>query len=96
MRNQLRFQPLQARERLVLATAAAVAANAHAPVIGPYLHEAPYMGVLFVLLTGACLALGVTALIQDSRAVISIASEAVIVAACISALLRRRSRVPCH
>lgn len=35
-----------------------VAAVAHVPVIGPHLHDAPYMGVLFVAFTGVCLALG--------------------------------------
>jgi hypothetical protein len=55
--------------RWPLAAAAAVAAAAHIPVIGAHLAEAPYMGVLFVLLTGACFALGAAALICDSRAV---------------------------
>jgi hypothetical protein len=55
--------------RWPLAAAAAVAAAAHIPVIGEHLAEAPYMGVLFVLLTGACFALGAAALMRDSRAV---------------------------
>ena len=55
--------------RWVLAAAAAVAAIAHVPVIGPHLEEAPYMGVLFVVLTAACAVLGVEALVRGGRAV---------------------------
>ena len=55
--------------RFVLALAAAVAAGAHIPVIGPHLQEAPYMGVLFVVLTVALFFLAATALIRDSAAV---------------------------
>jgi hypothetical protein len=53
----------------VLAAAAAVAAVAHIPVIGPHLEEAPYMGVLFVLLTAACAVLAAAALLRGGRAV---------------------------
>ena len=55
--------------RLVLAGAAAVAALAHVPVIGPHLDEAPYMGVLFVVLTAACAFLALAALVRGGRAV---------------------------
>ena len=55
--------------RWVLAAAAAVAAIAHVPVIGPHLDEAPYMGVLFVVLTAACGFLAVAALVRGGRAV---------------------------
>jgi hypothetical protein len=55
--------------RWVLAAAAAVAAIAHVPVIAPHLEEAPYMGVLFVVLTAACTVLGVAALVRGGRAV---------------------------
>jgi hypothetical protein len=55
--------------RWSLAAAAAVAAVAHIPVIGPHLDEAPYMGVLFIVLTVACFGLAVTAVAFDSRAV---------------------------
>jgi hypothetical protein len=55
--------------RWPLATAAAIAAAAHIPVIGEHLAEAPYMGVLFVVLTVACFALAAAALVCDSRAV---------------------------
>jgi hypothetical protein len=55
--------------RSVLAAAAAVAAIAHVPVIPPHLEEAPYMGVLFIVLTAACGFLGVAALVRGGRAV---------------------------
>jgi hypothetical protein len=55
--------------RWPLAGAAIVAAVAHLPVISPHLEEAPYMGVLFIVLTGACLILAAAALGHDSPAV---------------------------
>ena len=55
--------------RWVLAAAAAVAAIAHVPVIAPHLEEAPYMGVLFAVLTAACAFLGGAALVRGGRAV---------------------------
>jgi hypothetical protein len=55
--------------RIVLAGAAAVAALAHVPVIAPHLDEAPYMGVLFVVLTAACGFLAAAALVRGGRAV---------------------------
>ena len=55
--------------RWPLAVAAAVAAAAHIPVIAPHLDEAPYMGVLFIVLTAACLFLAAAALIRDIPAV---------------------------
>ena len=55
--------------RWVLGAAAAVAAIAHVPVIAPHLDEAPYMGVLFIVLTAACAFLAVAALVRGGRAV---------------------------
>lgn len=55
--------------RWPLAAAASIAAVAHIPVIGTHLAEAPYMGVLFVVLTVTCFALAAAALVCDSRAV---------------------------
>jgi hypothetical protein len=55
--------------RWSLAAAAAIAAVAHIPVISPHLDEAPYMGVLFIVLTAACFALALTAVAFDTRAV---------------------------
>ena len=55
--------------RWLLGAAATVAAVAHLPVIGEHLAEAPYMGVSFIVLTAACFALAVAALVLDTRAV---------------------------
>ena len=55
--------------RWPLAAAAVAAAVAHVPVIGSHLHEAPYMGVLFIVLTAACFGLAATAVVHDSAAV---------------------------
>jgi hypothetical protein len=60
--------------RWPLAAAAAVAAVAHIPVIGSHLIEAPYMGVLFIVLTAACFALALTVTVVDSRAVYAAAA----------------------
>lgn len=55
--------------RWPLATASALAAVAHVPVIGPHLAEAPYLGEEFIVLTAACLLLALAALVCDSAAV---------------------------
>src|SRR3954464_13474379 len=55
-------------QRWVVAAAALVAAAAHVPVIGPHLAEAPYMGILFVLLTVACLGVAAAVCLRDSAA----------------------------
>lgn len=65
---------LHAPQRWVLAGAAAAAAAAHVPVIAPHLDEAPYMGVLFVVLTAACSVLAVAALVRDARPVYALAA----------------------
>ncbi len=62
-------RPRRSPLRRPLAAAAALAAVAHLPVISPHLREAPYMGILFVLLTAACLLLAVVALTFDVPAV---------------------------
>jgi hypothetical protein len=54
------------RVRLLLVPAVLLAAAAHLPVIRPHLSEAPYMGVLFVLLTAACVLLAATLISWDS------------------------------
>lgn len=52
--------------RWLVVAAITVAAAAHVPVIAPHLDEAPYMGVLFVLLTAACLAIGASIALSDA------------------------------
>ncbi len=60
---------LSSRWRLLVIAATVVASVAHIPVIGPHLDEAPYMGVLFIVLTAGCAVLAVAAAVRDSRAV---------------------------
>jgi hypothetical protein len=60
-------------QRAVVAVAALVAAGAHVPVIAPHLDEAPYMGVLFVVLTVGCLVIATAALVRDTAAVYALA-----------------------
>lgn len=67
-------EPIRYRSRALTAAAALVAAVAHIPVIGDHLKEAPYMGVLFVLLTAACVLLAAALLIVDNVAVYSTAA----------------------
>ena len=59
-------RPRRLPARWLVAAAAGIAAVAHVPVIGPHLEEAPYMGVLFIVLTAACGFLAIAALIRDS------------------------------
>lgn len=61
------------RARWVLAAAAVIAALAHLPVIGPHLDEAPYMGVLFIVFTAACVSLAAVATVRDVPAVYALA-----------------------
>ncbi len=63
------LEPLRSGWRWVLAAGALTAAGAHGPVIGPHLEQAPYLGVLFVLLTGACLFLAAAAVSRDDTIV---------------------------
>lgn len=59
--------------RWVVIVAALVASAAHIPVIGPHLDEAPYMGVLFIVLTVACAVLAVTLAVHDGPVVYGLA-----------------------
>lgn len=76
VRPGLRFlvHPLASPLRWPVVAAATVAAVAHIPVISPHLDEAPYMGVLFIVLTAACLGLAGAMLILDSAAVYAAAA----------------------
>jgi hypothetical protein len=53
--------------RWLLVAVIFAAAVAHIPVIRPHLSEAPYMGVLFVLLTVACFGIGIAVALTDHR-----------------------------
>jgi hypothetical protein len=74
-RTATRFllEPLRRPERFLMSLAALVAAAAHVPVIAPHLDEAPYMGVLFVVLTVGCAVLAAAVLVRDSAAVYALA-----------------------
>ena len=63
------IEALSSRSRPSVVLATVVASVAHIPVTGPHLDEAPYMGVLFIVLTAACAALALAALVRDSKAV---------------------------
>lgn len=60
--------PLRHPLRLLVAVALLVAADAHMPVTPEHLHEAPYIGALFLALTLVCLALVVALTLHDSPA----------------------------
>ncbi len=60
--------------RWTLALAAVVAAVAHVPVIAPHLDEAPYMGVLFIVLSVACCTLAAAGLMRDTAAIYALAT----------------------
>jgi hypothetical protein len=66
--------PLRSPWRPAVAAAAVIAAVAHVPVIGEHLQEAPYMGILFVLLTVACLVLAAAVLLWDAAVVYAAAA----------------------
>lgn len=67
--DDLLGQPLRVPYRWIMIAAAVVAAIAHLPVIAPHLEEAPYMGVLFIVLTLACLTLAAAMAVHDSAVV---------------------------
>jgi hypothetical protein len=71
--DRVLWTPLNNRLRWALMVTAVVSALAHIPVIGEHLHEAPYMGLEFIVLTVACLAIGVTVVWLDSLAVYALA-----------------------
>lgn len=63
------FDRQSAPMRRVVAAGAFVAAAAHIPVIGAHLSEAPYMGVLFIVLTVGCLLIAAACLVHDAAVV---------------------------
>jgi hypothetical protein len=59
----------ESRWRWLMVPAVLVAAAAHLPVIRPHLDEAPYMGVLFVVLSAACVVLASVVISWDTPVV---------------------------
>ncbi|MEO6500469.1 MAG: hypothetical protein ABIQ09_00995 [Jatrophihabitantaceae bacterium] len=51
-----------------------IAAAAHLPVIAPHLAEAPYVGVLFVVLSAACVGLASVAISWDPPVVYALSA----------------------
>ena len=64
--------PLRIRWRGLAVLAALAAGAVHVPVIGEHLEEAPYMGVLFILLTVAAVLVAVVVWVRDSPAVYAV------------------------
>ena len=58
--------PRHSAWRYLLVPALLAAAAAHLPVIREHLEEAPYMGVLFIVLTGACILLAAALISFDT------------------------------
>jgi len=71
-RSDFLWTPLQSRWRWPLIAATLVTAAAHVPVIEPHLRDAPYMGEEFIVLTLACVLLGLAAFVCDSPVVYSL------------------------
>ena len=67
------LHPLDWRRRWIVVAALLAAAAAHLPVIGEHLMEARYMGVLFIVLTAACVLLAAALISVDSAAVYALA-----------------------
>jgi hypothetical protein len=65
-----------------------IAAAVHVPVIAPHLSEAPYIGVLFILLTAACVILTPALVAYDSRILWVIAGVVTLLAVIVYVLAR--------
>jgi hypothetical protein len=70
-----------------------VAAATHVPLVSDHLEEAPYVGVLFILLSVACVALAAAVLVLDRDAV-WLLSGAVCLAAVVAFLASRTVGLP--
>lgn len=64
----------ESRWRWLMVPAALAAAGAHLPVIGPHLREAAYMGILFVVLSAACVMLASVAISWDAPVVYALSA----------------------
>ncbi|MEO6502995.1 MAG: hypothetical protein ABIQ09_13930 [Jatrophihabitantaceae bacterium] len=62
------------RWRWLTVPAMLIAAAAHLPVIAPHLTEAPYIGVLFVVLSAACVGLASVAISWDPPVVYALSA----------------------
>lgn len=84
-------QTVKANVRWPTAVALVVAAGAHVPVIPEHLHEAPYMGALFVAFTAAAAAMAVVVAVRGTApapfVVAGLLCAAAIVAYCLTRLI---------
>lgn len=81
------------RFRAVVVVALAVAGAAHIPVVPDHLREAPYIGILFIVLTAACFCLAaVVALVDIPASYFS--TIAVMVLAIVAYVLSRTVGLP--
>jgi hypothetical protein len=72
--------PRHSSWRFLLVPALLAAAAAHLPVIREHLDEAPYMGVLFIVLTAACILLAATLVSFDTGVVYALAAATCVLA----------------
>jgi hypothetical protein len=79
--------------RWVAATLLLVTAAVHLPLVPEHLEEAPYAGVLFVLLAAACIALAVVLVLRDTHTAWTL-SGAVVLLALVAFLASRTVGLP--
>lgn len=79
--------------RWLAAVTLVVSGAVHIPVAPEHLQEAPYIGVLFILLTIACFVLAITIIVRDSAAV-WVLSAAVTVLAVVGYIVSRSVGLP--
>lgn len=85
--------PYRSQRRWPAALALIVTAGVHIPVTPEHLREAPYIGLLFLALTGACLVLSIAILAFDVPAV-WLLSGAVSAAAVLAYAMSRTVALP--
>ena len=87
------FTPAESRWRYVIVPATLTAAVAHLPVIAPHLDEAPYLGILFIVLASACFVLG-AALISADAPIVYLAAAVTCGLAMVGYVLTRTVAMP--
>jgi len=89
-------QKISVPDRLRWPTAAAllVAAAAHVPVIPEHLHEAPYMGWLFVVFTAVATAAAIIVVIRAAAPVVVVGAGLISAAAILAYCLTRVVALP--
>jgi hypothetical protein len=85
--------PLRSPLRWACALTLLVTAGAHVPLVPEHLEEAPYVGVLFILLAVVSTALAIAVLLRDMP-LVWLASGAVTLAALVAFLVSRTVGLP--